>query len=74
MTHFQAGTEILTGGSPASRHEDVRAHVDVLTREHRHQLEVESANPVRDRRRRRHPLPDWQPRAAAAGSDVQAPK
>jgi hypothetical protein len=46
MTHFQAGTEILTGGSPASRHEDVSALVDVLTREHRHQLEVESAIPA----------------------------
>ena len=29
--------------SPASIHEDIRAHVDVLTRQHRYQLEVESA-------------------------------
>src|SRR5215218_5774975 len=29
--------------SPASIHEEIRAYVDVLTRQHRYQLEVESA-------------------------------
>jgi hypothetical protein len=46
MTHFQVGTEILTGGSPASRHQDISDRIDVLTREHRHELEVESAIPA----------------------------
>jgi hypothetical protein len=32
--------------TPASVHQDQRAHVDVLTRQHRYQLEVESAIPA----------------------------